>query len=47
MVHEIMHTSNNPEITYSCFKKIDLPANKGRNYGPRWEKLLDYLERIH
>ena len=28
-------------------KKIDLPVNKGRNYGPRWEKLLDYLERIH
>ena len=46
MVHEIMHTSNNHEITYSC-KKIDLPLNKGRNYGPRWEKLLDYLERIH
>ena len=28
-------------------KKIDLPLNKGRNYGPRWEKLVDYFERIH
>ena len=28
-------------------KKIDLPLNKCRNYGPRWEKFLDYLERIH
>ena len=28
-------------------KKIDLLVNDGRNYSPRWEKLLDYLERIH
>ena len=42
-----MRTSNNPEITYVFMLKIDLPVCEGRNYGLRWEKLLDYLERIH